>query len=237
MALFLGEKEIDQVYWGEKEIGQIYWGEKEIWSNAKIISLGSGTSWNIKQLYPNLYDKLTENNFFFRSATQASGTNSIRMNPGDSRTWAGFSCGLAKGYDKTTGDLLVYNYVNPGKQTKVEAVLVAKTDKLIYLGNSTSFDVKLKTNNYANLTEDNFLILSSDTLTKGNTYGDPNESNNGDPYSDYGAATSTLVKKYNKSTGILSCYIKLVSEDTGGVYHYFDFSATGSCRVYLMEKI
>lgn len=232
MPVYKGNTEIDKVYLGSTEIAQIYKGTQEIWSNVKVVSLGSGTSFNIKNLYPTLYDKLTADNFFFRTADTASGTNGIRMNANaTSREYAGFAVGIAKSYDSSTGVLSFYNYVSPGNSRNVSAVMVPKLTKLIRLGNGRSFNVSTY-EGYQNFTADNFLIQSADRLAFSNSYYPQ-----GYTYDDSGSCTSTVPKSYDASTGVLSTGINLRSNDTSGTYTYFNNSQNGNVIVYLALKI
>lgn len=233
MPLFLGNKETDRVFLGTKELSQIYLGTKEIWSNVKTIRLNSGTEWDIKSLYPSLYKKLTNDNFFIVTANSVTRDISVRMRPGDDREWSGYNVNIVKSYDADTGKLSSY-MSNTGGKGAVTPIIVTKTSKLIYLGKKTSFDL---TNiaGYKNFTEDNFIIKGTDSMSRGMYFYD-----DGYDYADYGRGDYYLKKEYKKNEGTLSCYTKLSSRDTGGVYDWYSrdvFQGTASCEVYLIEKL
>lgn len=229
MPIYYGTNQIDSIYYQGTQLDEVYFGDNLVYSSSKTVELGTNTSFNIKDLYPNLYSKLTADNFFALSAGTASGTNGITMRESDTeREWAGFSGALAKSYNANTGILSFYNYCSPGNSMGARVVMVPKTDKLIDLGTSTSFNVSGRSG-YQNFTADNFLILSSNGASGGNSYYPQ-----GYYYSDSGSATVELRKSYNASTGVLSCYIYLQSSDTSGVYNYFNFTSTAAVHAYLM---
>lgn len=67
----------------------------------KVINLGSGRSWNIKNLLPNTYMNLTINNFAIQSATYCHTGNRYW---GGTFTYAGYG-NLALSYNQATGVL------------------------------------------------------------------------------------------------------------------------------------
>lgn len=229
MPLYLGNKETDKVYLGGKEIAQIYLGNKEIWTNVKVVRLGSGKSWNIKQLYPHLYNKLTADNFFALTANAVGGDIGIRMNPSDDRETHTFDSCIYKSYDPNTGMLYVYSrMMDHDRQlgsADANVVMITKLDKLIPLNGN--FNVS-GYSGYKDFTEDNFLISSTGVAHFYNSFYPQSY-----PYSGSGHATGYLKKTYNKNTGVLNCYWRQDSHNTDDVYNWFNGSATAGCTVYL----
>ena len=236
MSQILNSKELESCYYSDNdrlstEINKIYYGTQMIWEGIKVIDLGTNTSWNIKTLYPNLYRNLTVDNFFFMSANSVSANEMITMAETETqRKWGGFTGGLYKAYSNSTGILNAYIYTKSNTNS-VRMVLVTKPEKLIYLGNGTSFDVT-SYSNYRNFTANNFLIKSATDLQIG-MYFYPQ----GYMYRDSGTGTTSITKSYNSNTGIVSSTINLVSVDTSGVYQWFNASTSGNIVLYLYPKV
>lgn len=241
MPIDKGTTEYSQIKKGTTNISEIYIGNTLKFSDFKVISLGSGTSFNIANIYSG-YANLTANNFFVLSANNATGSNSISVpaRPGtDGHTRydsAGFIAKLVKSYDASTGILTMYNalYRENGVAAgtaNVTAGMVIKTGKLINLGTGKSFNLT-SYSGYQNFTNNNFLILSAADTSDGNSYYYQTYA-----YSDSGSGTSSITKSYNASTGVLSAYIRMQSTDTSGVYGYFNMNVTGNVTVYLNPKV
>ena len=81
--------------------------------------------------------------------------------------------------------------------------------KVILLGTSTSFSLKNITENWANLTLDNFLISNVNNAGSGNRYYGGSFSCSG-----YGFITFS----YNRTNGVLSCSNNLHFTNDGGGY-------------------
>lgn len=207
----------------------------------KIIDLGEGQTFNIGQYYKR-YSSLTADNFFALSATQATGSDSVRMNPGDDREWHGFKATLDKSYNASTGILTFRNTVMYATgntswavrgTANVHAVLVTELDKLVNLGNiNGSYNVSSSYSNYADFTGDNFLIQKSGAPAFTNSYYAQSYQ-----YDDSGTGKSTISKTYNASTGVLNpCRIRLASNDTSGVYTYFDYQGDSYLTIFLIPN-
>lgn len=242
MPIDKGTTEYSQIKKGTTNISEIYIGNTLKFSDFKVVSLGSGKSFNIANIYSG-YANLTANNFFVLSASDATGSQAISVpaKPGTSgrERYGGFNFNakLIKSYNASTGVLTMYNCVAKADGTEigtanVTAGMVIKTGKLINLGTAQSFNLT-SYSNYKKFTADNFLILSAANVTAGGgsfyyqTYA----------YADSGTGTSSITKSYNSSTGVLSAYIRMKSTDTSGVYGMFNGDNTGSVTVYLNPKV
>ena len=229
-------KDLQLCYFEDQEISKITFGEFIVWEGQRVIDLGTGRSWDIKTLYPSLYSKLTANNFFFYSANSASITDSIRMRDTDTeRQRRSFSGGIRKSYNPETGVLSAYLYAgntnNSYSYGNVRMALVTRPEKLIYLGNGYSFNVKSRSE-YQSFTSNNFLISSATDVSWGAMFYPQ-----GYTYDDSGRATISVSKSYNASTGVLSGSINLSSVDTSGVYNWYNASSSGTIAVYLNPKV
>lgn len=226
----LNNKELQECHYGDTNIEKIMLGDKEIWGGSKVIDLGSGQSWNIKTLYPNIYSELTSANFFFASASSVSALDVTTMRASDTeRDWGGFTGSITKSYNATTGILTAYSYIK-STQGNVRMFMVTKPQKLVYLGNGTSFSVRSR-EDYARYTNDNFLIGGADYLSIGAWFYPA-----GYDYSYAGTGTLSVSKTYNASTGVLSSVISLKSVPYNGSA-YYDWSKTGKVSVYLNPKV
>lgn len=230
MPLLKNGKDMSNAFIGDQELSKIMLGDKVVWENNKIIELGSGTSWDIKALYPSLYDKLTTNNFFFKTANTITAYDSVRMRPGDDREWHGFTGKLNKSYNPTTGILSAYGNCN-GYTGPVSIVMCLKPEKLINLGTASGFSLKTYAD-WQQFTNDNFLISGSQTVSHGNMFYAQDY-----VYSDSGTGTLSFNKSYNASTGYLTSNISLRSVDTSGVYGYYNGSDTKGLDIYLNPKV
>ena len=102
----------------------------------KTVSLGTGSSFNIKNSYPDLYDKLTVNNFYYResSANRSKRSSYAR---GGSNIYAGFSAPSIS-YNTSTGVLSVgYPQVNglmteQTANSEIAAFNITRTVYMIY---------------------------------------------------------------------------------------------------------
>ncbi len=220
--IYDGSKEIEMIYDGNKELVAVYDGSSIVWENNKIINLSSGKSWNIQSLYPNLYSKITIDNFFYLNFDQVSGSDSV--------TWPGYDVylniigSLVKKYESGT---FTSNHFHNSNQSNVTPVIVLKPEKLIELGSGQSFDVKSKVTNYQSLTADNFLIDAEPS----NTY----VYRGSRTYAGTWTAQSTrsFTKSYNASTGILTCYFREQGSTNSGE----SWNNTSDVTVYLNPKV
>lgn len=231
--IYNNNQELQNLHIGENEIQRVLLGEHLIWENNKIVDLGWGKSWDIKSLFPNLYQDLTIDNFFLLSANNVSGSDTV---VGTGRL--GLASGIVKSYDASTGVLSFYTSYNYGQMTNtVRAVMVSKLDKLTYVGYGTSFNVKnIFPNDYQNMTVDNFLVK---TIRHWN-------SDTGLPYGyDYHGSRSisgtwtadgnfTFHKSYNASTGVLTVYFNS-SGSASGVSD--TWNRNSNCYVYASKKV
>lgn len=231
--IYLNDNELQNLHIEDKEIQRVLFGDKLVWENNKIVDLGWGKSWNIAELFPNLYQDLTVDNFFLLSANSVSGSDRI-----DGTGRLALASGIAKSYDSSTGALSFYTSYNYGEMTNtVRAVLVSKVDKLTYVGYGTSFNVRnLFPNDYQNMTVDNFLVK---TIRHWN-------SDTGLPmFYDYfgnrsvsgtwtASGNFTFHKSYNASTGVLTVYFNS-SGSASGVSD--TWNRNSNCYVYGTKKV
>lgn len=235
MPLYWGTKEVDKVTLGDKEIKQIYWGDKEIWSNAKIVNLGSGTSWDIKSI-TSKYANLTVDNFYYLSMNDVSASNSISVPPEGYLAITGW---LNKTYDSTSGIFNSYHFLNGSslRSVQVTPVLVVDPSKLIDLGSAQTFDIKTRyPNKYSQFTENNFIIARNKTGRE-DLPNNPNEY----LFNHYRGANGTwsvtcthkLEKTYSQTTGILTCRFRSIADANVDAD---DFNTASSTHVYLVEK-
>ena len=156
MQTFNG-KELQNCYSGSQQIDKITYGDKVIWENFRIIDLGVGQTFNIKN-YTSKWSSLTVDNFFcIGTSNQATLSGS---ETGDVVVY------VENGYEKSysNGTLTFRIKLMSGGSTaygSVHAVLVEKMDKLVNLGSGTSFNVRSYPN-YADFTYKNFLMLKPD---------------------------------------------------------------------------
>ena len=157
MQTFNG-KELQNCYSGSQQIDKITYGDKVIWENFKIIDLGVGQTFNIKN-YTSRWSSLTVDNFFcIGTSNQATLSGS---ETGDVVFY------VYNGWDKSysNGSLTFRIKLTDGDGRtaygSVHAVLVEKRDKLVSLGSGTSFNVRSYPN-YADFTYKNFLMLKPD---------------------------------------------------------------------------
>jgi hypothetical protein len=239
MPIYLGASEIESGFDGSTELQNIYIGAQEIWSNSKVINLGTGTSFDVSSIYSK-YDELTANNFFIMAANTASGTSgtgTISVGSGSAGSW-GFQAQLVKSYNSSTGILTAYNAIKEGHDNSVRgtgsvtAVLVVKTENLINLGSVNGTISVTSYGEYRNFTNDNFLIISAASPAHGNSYYHQSYA-----YSDSGSGTSTITKSYNATNGTLTANIKMNSTDTSGVYNYYTANEQGAVYIYLNPKV
>ena len=229
--IYLNGKELDNLHIGEKEIQRVLLGESLIWENNRIVNLGAGTTWNIRELYPRLYDKLTADNFFFLTFSDAYTSVSVTVQSGGSERLYIYG-GVSKSYNPTTGILTFYPYLN-SSGANLTAVMVTKPEKLVYLGLGTSFNVRTYfPNSYMNLTVDNFIVKGISHWNGGGSTGLVcNEVRN---YAGRFDANDRLsfTKSYNPSTGVLTIY----ANDYGNTDSNPYWNRNSSVYVYASEK-
>lgn len=220
--IYLDNKELDNLHVGSQEIQKAYVGDKLVWENNRIIVLGQGDEFDVASVYPN-YADLTVDNFFFltQDPTTITGSASAYVDETGHLAYLTIWTGIEKTYDASIGKLTLYqsdtyyskSTIAPTTFTKktanMTAVLVTKPDKLIYLGLGMTFNIKnLFPNDYQNYTVDNF-IARNWYYENGGASGQKGYLLNGarnhaGSYS--GSATTTFIKNYDASTGILNFY-------------------------------
>lgn len=221
MPINKGTTNYSSIYKGSTRISQIYIGTTLKYSGDRVINLGSGQSWNIKTLYPNLYNKLTVDNFFILTHNAVNGSRT--------ETWPGYNIhlsirnGLYKSYNASTGVLNMYYYASGSSENKanVTAVIVTNPSKsLIELTPSdNTYDMR-SYSGYGNFTVNNFLISTIGehyTCNESRTSAGTWTVNN----------TTSLDKSY--SSGTLTCRETRTGDSAGtGNGSYY--------KVYLYQK-
>lgn len=169
MSLFFGNNEIDDVFVGNNEIASIFVGNNEVWSSFKMLPLGTGTTFNVGQLYPTLdLTQFTVDDFFFNSfSCSASATASCArwddtgiLTPDHclSGGAASVTTRMNKSWNSNTG-ILTCNY----NGNSCKAYLIPRSNdmiskgKLVNLGTSTTFDVR-NIPTYPSMTINNFVF-------------------------------------------------------------------------------
>lgn len=154
----LGQKEFSNILFGNKEISSIKKGESELWSNFKILDLGTGTSFNVANVYSK-YDRLTVDNFY-------TNTSSAYQNRGGV-TDAGTTMRTIKSYNAQTGILTFYlgwDSGMAGTVVSLHAYLVVNNDKAFAkgiiknLGTAMSINIQSVVPEYETLTNRNFFV-------------------------------------------------------------------------------
>lgn len=232
--IYRNNQELQNLHVGDKEIQRVLLGESLVWENNKIVLLGTGTSWNIRTLFPTLYNRLTVDNFFLLSANTVTGSDTVRVNYEGDTHYIYITGGLSKSYNPSNGQLSMYLY-NNDNTSSVRAVMVTKPEKLTYLGYGTTFNVKTRfPNTYQSMTANNFVIrtLNHWNSSGGRSYG--LICNNSRSYTGTwsGTNTETLNKSYNASTGILTCYLN----DTGNCDNIDFWDRNSNVYAYASEK-
>ena len=207
-----GSKKIAKIYYGSNEVAKGYYGGNLVFENEKniIVNLGTGKTWNIKTLYPQLpWSKFTTNNFFITYGS-ASKTGSI------SGVLQG-SCFVNMTYSggSLTIDMTALANGSASTNGSVHAYLVTRPQDLVHLGEGQTFDVS-NYEGYEDFTMDNFLIKSTTNGTIGTV------SNTGSY-----TVSAGISKSYDSSTGILSCSFN--GRITGG----FGAQSSKNVDVYL----
>ena len=229
--IYKNNEELQNLHIGENEIQRVLLGEHLIWENNKIIDLGWGKTWNIQNLFPNLYQDLTIDNFFLLGATQVSGSDTL-VGTGEVSIYDG----IQKSYNATTGVLSFNTYCN-GTTGNVRAVMVSKVDKLTYVGFGTSFNVKnLFPNDYMNMTADNFLVKTMKHWNASSELSITYSYHGRRSYSGTWTADGTFrfYKSYNAETGILTVYFNS-SGSASGVSD--TWNRNSNCYVYASKKV
>lgn len=212
--IYKGEKELDTLHIGTKEIERVLLGEDLIWENFKYFLLGTGTSINITSIYPD-YANLTAGNFFIKS-TSGNPTFSASIVASQYGPRLGGASSLEKSYNQSTGVISSNFWASGDSYDRRAVTLVLIPDlqkqidsgKVVHLGSGRSFSLKNITDNWENLTNDNFLISSV-------SYANMNQR-----YYEGGAYTCAgygqLGYSYNQSNGVLSAYHNLIFTNNGG---------------------
>ena len=212
--ILLDGKELENLREQNKEIQRVMYGTKPVWENFKAYKLGTGTSFNVASIYPN-YNQLTVDNFFIKSVTRnPTFSDSIVASQYGPRLGGG--AGLTKTYNASTG-VLSANYHASGSGTDTSTVTIVfipdiqkqiENGRVVYLGNGRSFDMRNISVDWANLTNDNFLISSANYTSMNQRYYE------GGAYSCSGYGQ--LGFSYNSSTGVLQAYSNLIFTNNGG---------------------
>lgn len=231
--IYRNNKELQNLHVGDKEIQRVLLGESLIWENNKIVVLSEGRTWDIRSLYPTLYNTFTLDNFFLLSANRVTGSSSVTVAYEGDVKYLSITGGLSKEYIASTGTLNEYLF-NNSNRSNVIPVVVSKPEKLIYCGLGTSFDMKtFFPNSYQSLTVNNFIIKTVRHFNgSGRAYGLICNNSRTFPGNWSATNTETLVKTYNASTGILSCYLN----DTGNADGIDRWNSNSNVYLYASEK-
>lgn len=218
--IYLNGKELENLHAEEKQIDRVMYGDKLVWENNKIIELGTASSFDIASIYPN-YSELTADNFFLVSSspTSISGTSTATVHDSQYYCYITIWTGMYKSYNAQTGQLSWYQRntysdsytAHSGGDTRyatanINAVLITKPEKLTYLGLGTTFNLKnMFPNEYQNFTVDNF-VASNWYYNNGGQQGYLTHSSAHYQGVWRGSATTSFIKTYDASTGILNFY-------------------------------
>lgn len=170
MPIYDGLNDLDVLFDGSNELEYVYDGNEEVWANAQAIDLGLGKTWNIKELFPNIYQNLTANNFF----TNGSASGFYESDSKSGYTGTDSSIVFSKSYNAETGILSasivgrIDGAVN--HNLDVHMFLVKKPSKLLSLGTSSSIDVRTRIPNWEDYTIDNFMALSIPNVSADDAY-------------------------------------------------------------------
>jgi hypothetical protein len=243
--IYLNDNDLQELYVEDTEITKVYVGDRMVWGGNRIIQLGNGTSFDIASIYPN-YRELTADNFFFVSSspTSISGTSTATVHDSAYYCYITIWTGMYKTYNAQSGQLSWYQRntysdtytAHSGGDTRYStasmgALLVTKPEKLVYLGLGTRFDIKSRfPNDYQNMTVNNF-IARDWYYSNGGQQGYISHSSAHYQGTWSGSATTSLIKSYNPSTGILTFYYNSAySGDIGSG------NVTSSLYVYYSKK-
>lgn len=232
MPITKGTKEASDIFYGETEIQEVRLGETLKYVANQIIPLGVGSTFNIASIYPK-YKELTGGNFFCTTFNSASASDSTNGD-GVTYVYVNLFADFYKSYNANTGTLTMFN--GCGDTTNilgmnrgaVNGYLITKPSKLIYLGFGSSFNVK-HIEGYQYFTADNFLIENIPLHRSSDHY----IFREGSVYSNSASGSSRLVKSYNASTGVLTCYWYASASDN---YGNEDTWSQG-CYMYLNPKV
>lgn len=232
MPVYKGTKEANDIYYGELEIKEVRLGETLKYVANQIIDLGTGTSFNIANIYPK-YAELTDSNFFCTTMNRSTGSDRVT---GDNVTYqyVHIMADFYKSYNATSGVLTMFN--GCGSDTNilalnkgaVHAFLITKPRKLKYLGQGTRFDVS-NIEGYQYFTADNFLIgniplhRSIDHIVL----------RSGTSLSNSASGEASFTRSYNPSTGIYTCVWNTNASDDYGASQSYNVAP----YVYLNPKV
>ena len=224
MPIKIGNNDIGDIYVGSNKIGEVYIGSNLVYTSGRAIKLSSGTSWNIKNLYPNIYNKLSANNFF---VSTIDGTHSVYKSvnvayEGDVK-YISIWGQLIKSYNATSGVLTMYYQISGNTDVACPVTPVMVTDL-----NKISSIAKGSDNNYTatgisgwqNFNINNFFFrdmtghyLFNGSRTYPGTWG--------------GRSTIYWTKSYNTSNGKLYFYltntISEAMEAENGTYYQYGY--------------
>lgn len=216
--IYLGENDLINLHIGSQEINRVLLGNKVIWENVKAIDLGTGTTFDLSS-YPN-YADLTEDNFFFTTASQGKITGY------DASGLVYTNIGFDKTYDSSTGTLTMRTKVWSANTAygSVHAYYVPNPSRLIYLGNGRYFNLSSYTG-YQNFTEDNFLIKNAYGGSVGGIR---------DPLG--WSCTVDIVKSYDQSNGSLRCVFFGEYLSSKSHSETWSHATSNNCDVYLIKR-
>lgn len=205
--IYLNQKELANLHIGEKEIQRVLLGEDLIWQNNQVFDLGSTNRYDVKTLLPDIYQDLTEDNFFFLTFNTAYGEGSVLRS------------GISKAYYPQTGYLEFYSW-EQNHEFATHAICVTKPQRLPHIGIGQSFDIRsMFPNSYMNFTADNFVVKN--IIHNNNIYSG----------SEQGYNYLIFNKTYDASTGQLSCYV-----NDRGALGSASWNRNSDCDVYLLRK-
>lgn len=229
--IYMNNEGLNNLHIEDKEINRVLLGEKLIWENSKVISLGTGQSFDLRQVWSK-YNELTVDNIFYLSLVNASTSSSIYLSPNEGGYISAMGW-LHKIYNAQTGLLETDHFASGSQMNKydVTPVLVTDLSKIEYLGNSQSFDLKVNyPNEYPNFTDNNF-IMKIDALN-GYLYNGYRHADSNYPFSESLSVTHYIDKSYDASTGILTCRKRRVAVSS----YEGTTTSVGPMEVYLTRR-
>lgn len=223
-------KDLQDLYNGTINIKRVRWTNANgtpffVWDNLIVYDLGTGQSFNVRNVYSN-YSQLRKGNFFITTMDEA--TCSSRVVVTTYMQYLNLKGNFYKSYNSSSGVLTAYNNAVGNlvsNRGDVHAYLVVNTDKLIDLGTAQSFNVKSYAN-YKKFTSNNFFIAEADDY----------EENRARTYEGTwtGSCTMKLYKSYNTSKGLLTCYYYETGSNNSGSTDFL--SRKMDVHVYLNPK-
>ena len=214
--IYLDGKELIDHHIGDKETNRVLYGSKLVWDSNRLIDLGVGRTFDVASVYAD-YGNLTADNFFVieQDPETISGTCYGIVHDSNYYTYLTMTANMVKTYDASTGQLQFYlvdkfcttsttsETTVVSKYADFHVVLATKPEKLVYLGNATTFNIKsMFPDEYQNLTADNFLASKWDFFN-GGMFGYLLHAPVHEAGTWSGSGQTTFIKEYNANTGIL----------------------------------